>query len=90
MKNDSFNDVYYTLLGELVEDNAVTWVENAYEPGSECDRLYSQALDAYEQLRKRLGVQGEDPDVEIILGNLISIQRILCQKMFLYGQLMQP
>ena len=84
---DTFdNMVYYTLLGEISQPFQVPGVENAYADGSECDRFYNEVCDAYERLRLRLGVRDEDPDVEIIIGNLLSIQHTLCLKMFHYGQ----
>lgn len=88
MKNYSFEDVYYTLLGELTEDFALPAIENAYTPGGECDQLYTQIHHACQNLCDRLGVGGEDADVELILGNFLSIQRILCEKMYHYGQLL--
>ena len=79
-------DVYLTLCGEIHDKYAVPGVENAYADGSECDRLYCELCDAYDRLRQRLGVVDEDGDVEIIIGNLLSIQAILCEKMYFYGQ----
>lgn len=85
----SVEDIYMTLCGEIEGEHAVLGVENAYESGSECDRLYNEAMDAYERLRNRLEECDEDPDAEIIIGNLLSIQHILCQKMFQYSQLLR-
>jgi hypothetical protein len=81
-------DIYYTLLGEMSPPYAVPGIENAYAPGGECDQYYNEAMEAYQRLRERLGVQDEDEDIEIILGNFLGIQRILCEKMFRYGQLL--
>lgn len=77
--------VYYTLVGELSPPFAIDSIENAYSNGSECDRLYNEVCDAYDRLRQRLGVEDEDEDVEIIIGNLLSIQQILCLKMYHCG-----
>ena len=81
-----FEDIYFTLLGELASEYAVPGVENAYIPGGECDRLYNEICEARDRLYQRLGVQDEDPDVEIILGNHLLIQNILCEEMFRLGQ----
>lgn len=89
MKDYNFEGVYYTLLGELVEPYALPGVENAYAPGGECNRLYTEIHNACQRLRDRLDAPDEDPDVERILSNFLSIQRILCEKMFRYGQLCQ-
>ena len=86
MKQYLAEDVYLTLCGEVHNAYAVPGVENAYADGSECDRLYNELCDAYDRLRRRLGITDEDEDIEIIIGNLMSIQSILCQKMYFYGQ----
>ena len=86
MKKYNFEDVYLTVCGEVHGAYAVPGVENAYATGSPCDLLYEEMSQAYERLRDRLGVIDEDPDVEIIINNLMRIQQILCEKMFFYGQ----
>ena len=85
MKNYTFEDVYYTLLGELEENYALPVVENAYAPGGECDHLYIEIRNACQSLCNRLGVPDEDADVELILSNFLSIQRILCEKIMNYA-----
>ena len=82
-------EVYDTLCGEVHGVYAVPGVENAYTDGAPCDTLYNEMSEAYERLRDRLGVVDEDADVEIIINNLMAIQRILCEKMFRYGQLLR-
>ena len=72
--------VYESLIGELVDP--IKDVPNAFEPGSYCETRYRQVLEAYERLRGRLGVEDEDPDVEIIIDSLLEIQRKLCMEMF--------
>ena len=86
MQKHSFEDVYYTLCGELCEEYAVPGIENAYAEGAACDVLYNEISEAYERLRNRLDVIDEDGDVEVIIN---SIQHILCEKMFLYGKLLR-
>jgi hypothetical protein len=86
MKKYTIEDVYDTLCGEVHGEYAVPGVENAYADGGECDRLYNEMSQAYERLRDRLGVVDEDMDAEIMINSLLGIQRILCEKMFLYGQ----
>ena len=72
--------VYESLIGELIDP--IKDVPNAFEPGSYCETRYRQVLEAYERLRGRLGVEDEDPDVEIIIDSLLEIQRKLCMEMF--------
>jgi hypothetical protein len=86
MNKYTIEDVYDTLCGEVHGEYAVPGVENAYADGGECDRLYNEMSQAYERLRDRLGVVDEDMDAEIMINSLLGIQRILCEKMFLYGQ----
>lgn len=63
------------------------YVENEYEEGKLCSRLYSEMCDAYERICVRLGKPDqEDRDVEIIINNLLDIGRHLSIKMFEYGQ----
>ena len=85
MRNELAEMVYYTLIGEVSPPFAIPYVENAYAQGSECDKLYNEVCDAYDRLRLRLGVVDEDEDVEIIIGNLLSIQHTLCLKMYHCG-----
>ena len=85
MEERFMEEVYDTLKGVLIPQVRVAGVENAFEPGGECERAYSQMLDAYERLCQRLGVEEEDDDVEIIIRSLMKIEGILCRKMFTYG-----
>ena len=89
MAINTFEDTYLTLCGEIHGEYAVVGVENAFADGSECDRLYAELSEAYERLRDRLGVVDEDADVEVIIGNMLAMQHILCEKMFHYGKLLQ-
>ena len=72
--------VYESLIGERVDP--IKEVSNAFEPGSYCEVLYQEMLDAYDRLRERLGVVDEDSDVEQIIDSLLLIQRELCLEMF--------
>ena len=64
------------------------YVENEYEEGKLCSRLYSEMCDAYERIRVRLGKPDqEDRDVEIIINNLLDIGKYLSMKMYDYGYL---
>ena len=82
----TLEDVYLTLCGELVEEACVPGVENAFSPGSLCDREYRKLRLAYDRLLQRLGEKGEDSDVEIMIGSMLIIQQELCTRMFLLGR----
>ena len=60
-------------------------VEDAFQEGSDCATYYHEIWEAYERLRKRLGVQDEDADVEIIIRAFEDIQQELCYRMYHYG-----
>lgn len=78
-------DVYDTLLGIREPKAQVEGVDNLFEMGRDCDKLYSQMLDAYERLCIRLGVIDEDADVEVIISSLLRIQREVSIRMYEYG-----
>ena len=80
-------NIYDTLTGSLKEEYSIPGVENAFESGSLCDRLYEQVYQANIRLCDRLGQIDEDPDVEIIINNLMEICRHLSLKMYRYGQM---
>lgn len=82
--------VYQTLIGAYEEKYNVPGVENAFAEGSQCDRLYQQVYEANCRLCERLGQQDEDPDVELIVNNLLEITRVLCLEMYRYGGLFPP
>ena len=64
------------------------YVENEYEEGKLCSRLYSEMCDAYERICVRLWKPDqEDRDVEIIINNLLDIGIYLSMKMYDYGYL---
>lgn len=82
--------VYYIMNGDIdgVEERLPEGVEikDAFEPGSECCLLYDQVYDAKLRLCSRLNVE-EDADVELIIGNMSRITKILACQMYEYGKL---
>ena len=81
-------EVYDTLLGEMIDGAEVPGVENIYVTGGSCDRNYNAMLEAYERLCRRLNRRDEDPDVEIIIESLLENQRLIALKMFEYGKML--
>lgn len=77
-------DIYATLIGVTDEEHRVPGVENAFAPGSYCDRRYQDMLDCRQRLWNRLGSE-DDEDVESMIIALESIQTALCIKMFRLG-----
>ena len=72
-------------MGDRLPEYAVPGVENAFAPGSFCDRKYAAMREAYERLCHRLGAGDEDPDLEIIVDSLMDIQHFLTKTMFHLG-----
>lgn len=79
------DQVYDTLLGNLIPAYRLPWVENIFEPGKPCHEAYGEMLRAYERLCERLGEADEDQDVEIIINSLLRYSKISAKKMFKYG-----
>ena len=77
--------VYDCLLGQIVSEKALDWVENIYTDGSEYDRNYAAVLAAYRRLCRRLGVNEEDDDVETIINAMLRNEEIIALKMFESG-----
>ena len=82
----TFDDIYYSLLGEYTPEYALPWVENAFAPGSLCDQALTQIWDARRRLSLRLGTDEEDPDVMDILNAYEQIQKELCRRMYRMGK----
>ncbi len=74
---DFYDEIYYTLIGEL--EPGRSGVRNAFASGSECDLAYTRLLDARNRVLEKLGT-GNDPDLERMLGEMEVIQRLLCRK----------
>ena len=82
MKDEQFELFYYTLLGEMEPGHAMDGVENAFAPGSVCDRAYSEMRAAYGRLCLRLGAPDADPDLDAMVDALERIQKDLCKRTF--------
>ena len=75
---------HYNLEEYPVAESSV--VKDEFAEGEYCEKLYSQMLEAYERVCRRLGkLDAEDRDMEIIISNLLSIGRYQIMKMFDYG-----
>ena len=78
-------DIYDTLLGNLISEEIIPWVEPIFVPGNPCYEAYTQMHIAYARLRQRLGVTDEDPDVEAMISFLLDYSRCVGLKMFECG-----
>ena len=85
MRSDFAQQVYDTLCGNLNEEAQVPGVEDLFTEGSACAVAYCRMLDAKERVCERLQQHNEDPDIEIIIDELLRICRIVGLKMFEYG-----
>ena len=86
MNNITADAVYETLINDLNGPYQVPGVENAFTEDSPCSSLYREVYQANLRLCERLGQPEADPDVELIINNLLAISKKLCIKMYHYGQ----
>lgn len=77
--------VYCSLLGQLVPACSLDWVDNIFTEGSVYGCRYAVALDAYARICQRLGTGEEDHDVEVIINALLDNEHTVALKMFEYG-----
>jgi len=77
--------IYETLRGNLCAEYAVPGIEDAFMDGSYCHGKYAELISAYMRLLDRLGLENEDPDVEIIINALQDIQDYISREMFFLG-----
>lgn len=87
MDNIAAQSIYLTLTDALTEPYRVPGVENAFADGTPCAKLYKEIYEANQRICSRLGQQDDDPDVELIINNLLSITNLLCLKMYHYAQI---
>ena len=87
MRENFSKRVYNTLNGYYLPAYRVPGVENAFATGELCAERYGQALDAYQRIFTRLGVEEVDYDVEVIFNAFLDISEILGLKMYHYGAL---
>ena len=81
----SFDMIYDSMCGFLVEEYALPDVNNAFVSGSYCDRQYERMRSAYERLCERLKTGAEDPDLDIMVNAMENIQKELCRRIFHYA-----
>lgn len=91
VRDEEFKTVIYDLMNGSYNLEEYPFAESSvvkdeFVEGEYCEKLYSQMLEAYERVCRRLGLPDtEDKDVEIIISNLMSISRYQSIKMFDYG-----
>lgn len=62
------------------------FVKSEYEDGKFCSEKYSEVLESYIRLCKRLNVREmDDNDIELIINNFMDITEHIGKKMFEYG-----
>ena len=76
--------VYESLCGMLIEERQLPGVENAFEEGKTCQKLYAEVYGLYDRICGRNRAEA-DEDVDKIIHNMMEIARILGCKMFAYG-----
>ena len=73
------------LLDQLSDPEILPQLEPVFVTGHPCYESYEQMLEAYSRLRKRLGVEDEDIDCEIMIDCLLRHGNALAMEMFRYG-----
>ncbi len=74
---DFYDEIYYSLIGEL--ECPLNWVPNAFAPGTDCEEAYARLIQARNRVQERLGTE-DDPDLNQMLVQMHTIQRLLCRK----------
>ena len=77
--------VYLTMQGELIEQYAVAEVEDIFAKDGIGIELYTNARKAYSRVCSRLGVKGEDKDLDEIIENMEKLGKELSLRMYQYG-----
>ena len=80
---DYIDEIYHSLMDDLVPEAVVPWVESIWDDGV-CGKEWDRILAAREALSARLGRE-EDPDLEQLMDSLLRIQHRAARQMFLYG-----
>ncbi len=76
--------IYASVMGSLIPGYACKKVENLFDTGKPCEKLYRDAMEANWRLCERLGVD-EDDDGEILINSLLEITKRVAYKMFECG-----
>ncbi len=90
-KRTEFRELVYELVcGNLeLDDKAAqkySMIKDEFREGSECTLAYNRMLDAYSRIcLRQQEPEWEDPDVEIIINELMDMGKRIALKMFDYG-----
>lgn len=60
-------------------------IENMFDEGAECERLYAVTYDMRRSIAARLGTDTEDGELHRLICAYEQMQRIIALKMFEYG-----
>lgn len=85
MKTSVLEDIYYTLIGEMVPECRFPGVEDAFTEGSICDMSWQDMDAARNRILERLGTPEGDGDMDTVVDSLTIIPKELCQRMFRLG-----
>ncbi len=76
---DLYDEIYYSLIGELTADRALPWVDDAFAEGGVCHGAMLRLDAARQRLLERLGRE-EDRDLDELLSASEEITRLLCRQ----------
>lgn len=78
--------VFESLMGHLIPEYRLSWVENIFVPGSACYAQYSRMYDAYDDFLGRSASEAMNEAVETMIDALLDYGRIAAMEMFVYGR----
>ena len=82
VKNNDFEAIYETLIGQRTPETAVPGVETIAGEGSAYSAACETLMDARLSLTRRLGMDFEDKDLERIMDAVSVIEREVAKGMF--------
>lgn len=85
MDRSLYNRLFTIVYGVEDVDPQYPGVEDAFADGALCAKMYDIVYDAERRLEDRLGVAGNDADVEEIITAMESIVREIGYKMYCCG-----
>jgi len=78
--------VYLSMMGFLIKECRLPWVEQIFVPGHPCFEEYDRMHQAYLRAAKRLNGTDYDEDLETMKDSLVDYAKILCLEMFNHGR----
>ena len=82
VKNEDFEAIYETLIGQRIPQTAVPGVESIASEGTAYSEAYQTLMEARMNLTRRFGMDFEDEDLERIMNAIAVIEKEIAKGMF--------